>query len=123
MRKNYLLGMAVGSVITAIVLYLPFSGLFGQFFISGLLGILVVLALVVPGAVVAGLIARGWRRGANAGAVTALVGYLVSLITVPELRPGPNQSIVIVVIVAAILIIVAYVAGGLAGKIRNIKER
>ncbi len=123
MKRNYLLGMVVGSVITAIVLYLPFSGLFGQFFIPGLLGILVVLALVVPGAVVAGLIARGWRRGANAGAVTALVGYLVLLIAVPMFRPGPYQSIVIVVVTAVILIIVASVFGGIAGKIRKIKER
>ena len=122
MKRNYLLGMAVGSVITAIVLYLPFSGLFGQFFIQGLQGILVALALVVPGAVAAGLIARGWRRGANAGALTALVGYLVLLIAVPMLRPGPYQSIVINVVTAAILIIVASVAGGLAGKIRKMTE-
>jgi len=122
MIKNYLLGMVVGSVITAIVLYLPLAGLFGQFFIPGLLGILVVFALAVPGAVVAGLIVRGWRRGSNAGAVTALVGYLVLLIAIPELRPGPYQSFLINVGTAALLMIVAYVAGGLAGKIRKINE-
>ncbi len=120
-KTTYLMGMVVGSVITAIVFYLPFSGLFGQFFIPGLLGILVVFALAVPGAVAAGLIARGGRRGASAGAVTALVGYLVLLIAVPMFRPGPYQSIAMVVIVAALLVVAASVVGGVAGKMRTKK--
>ena len=119
MRSRYFRGIAVGSVITIVLLYLPFSGLLGRFFLPGLLGILFALSLAIPGALVAGLSAHGGRQGALAGAVTGLLGYLVLVLTVAQLRGGPLFPIEFVLLNGLFLTLVALTVGGIVGYLRR----
>ena len=127
MRHAYLLGVAIGSIITAILVYLPLSGLFDKNVLAslfpGLLGVLFFSSLEIPGASVAGVLARGGLRGALAGAITGIIGYLVLLFPVIRDYSGPTHSmplpIGLFISYALGLIAFALVVGGIAGYLRE----
>ena len=112
-----IIGIAVGSILTAAFLYLPFSGLLGMFWLPGLLGILFSFSLVVPGAILAGLIVH--ERTALAGAATGLLGYLILLVAVPMLRPSPFFPIQMVALNGLMYGGVSMAVGWFAGAVRR----
>ncbi|MFQ5911112.1 MAG: hypothetical protein ACE5IJ_10400 [Thermoplasmata archaeon] len=113
-RMSQMLGVAFGSGITALLLFLPSTGLMP--FPMGSLAPVLGLILVVPGVLVAGLFAHSSRRGALSGVMTlpapylAFVAYGLVMIRVP---------IELVVFYGLLLVGVALLSGSATGAYRK----
>ena len=107
---SQMLGVAFGSGITALLLFLPSTGLMP--FPMGSLAPVVGLLLVVPGALVAGLFAHSSGRGALNGVMTALPPYL-AFVTYGLLMV--RAPIELVVFYGLLVVGVALLAGSAVG--------
>jgi len=115
-----IMGIVIGSIITAITVGLPLSGALGNFFIPGILGILVVAGMAVPGALVGSIV--GGRKEVKVGLATGLIGYLGAtpiILGSAPLSLSPNETLLLVVPALIMFSIVGAIVGAVVGRLRK----